>query len=314
MSIYKIHHITKYLYDSEVFESANQIKIFPFPKEGQDIMSQEIKITGDPILNKFFDYWGNGTAFFTLNPAHKELVIDSRLIVSAIGKEIDESVSTLDDWQELPNLIQKDILLLDYSSCEKIEHQEIVDDLINELELRKLTPIQAANKANQYIYENYKYVKGITTIETTVDEIIQLKSGVCQDFAHLLLHILRSLGLPARYVSGYICPNRSGMRGEGATHAWVDVYIPNLGWIGIDPTNNCYANINHIQLAVGRDFTDCTPIKGVFKGSAKQNLLVYVSVGYEDGHIFEETNTVQMQKEQTIVAANIILEQHQQQQ
>lgn len=313
MSIYKIHHITKYLYDSEVFENANQIKIFPFPKEGQDIFSQEIKITGDPVLNKFFDYWGNATAFFTLNPAHKELIIDSRLIISAISKEIDENKSNMEDWVQLPKSIERDILLLDYRLCEKIEHQEIIDTIIDELQLKTHTPIQAANIANQYIYENYKYVKGITTIETTVDEIIQLKSGVCQDFAHLLLHILRTLGLPARYVSGYICPNKNGMRGEGATHAWVDVYIPNLGWIGIDPTNNCYANINHIQLAVGRNFTDCTPIKGVFKGPARQDLLVYVSVGYEDGSVFEETNTVLMQKEQTIIAPSIILEQHQQQ-
>ena len=151
--------------------------------------------------------------------------------------------------------------------------------------------------ASEYIFNNYKYVKGITTIETTVDEIIELKSGVCQDFAHLLLQILRTQKIPARYVSGYICPNKNGMRGEGATHAWVDAYIPNLGWIGIDPTNNCFANENHIQLAVGRHFTDCTPIKGTFKGPANQELSVYVSVGYEDGSVFEDENMVQLYKE-----------------
>lgn len=313
MSIYKIHHITKYLYNSEVFESANQIKIFPFPKEGQDILSQEIKITGNPVLNHFFDYWGNGTAYFTLNPAHEELVIDSRLIVRTIAQDIDESKSKIEDWEQLTSLKSKDIMLFDYSIIEKIEHQEIIDAIIEELGLSELPPIQTAKIANQYIFENYKYVKGITTIETTVDEIIQLKSGVCQDFAHLLLHIFRTLGLPARYVSGYICPNKSGMRGEGATHAWVDVYLPNLGWIGLDPTNNCYANVNHIQLAVGRDFADCTPIKGVFKGSANQDLLVYVSVGYEDGSVFEDTTTVLMQKEQSLIPPEIILQQHQQQ-
>ena len=87
------------------------------------------------------------------------------------------------------------------------------------------------------------------------------------------------------------------MRGEGATHAWVDAYIPNMGWIGIDPTNNCFAHEHHIQLAVGRDFSDCTPVKGTFKGPANHELMVYVSVGYEDGTIFEDENEVTMLKE-----------------
>lgn len=312
MSIYKIHHITKYLYDREVIENANQIKIFPFPKEGQDILSQEIKISGNPDIFRFFDYWGNATGYFTQNPPHHELVIDSRLIVRTIGQEIDESRSSMQEWVEIHEQIKSDIILFDYALKEKIENQELIDDLIEQLALRKQPPLQAALIINKYIYENYKYVKGITTIETTIDEIIQLKSGVCQDFAHLLLHILRTLQIPSRYVSGYICPNKSGMRGEGATHAWVDVYLPNFGWIGIDPTNNCYANVNHIQLAVGRDFADCTPIKGVFKGPANQDLLVYVSVGYEDGTVFEDTNTVLMQKEQTRIAPALLIQQHQQ--
>jgi transglutaminase-like putative cysteine protease len=98
--------------------------------------------------------------------------------------------------------------------------------------------------------------------------------------------------IPSRYVSGYICPNKNGMRGEGATHAWIEALIPGYGWAGIDPTNNVWVTNKHIKLAVGRNFNDCTPIKGTFKGSADQNLSVYVSVGYEDGKTFEELNDV----------------------
>jgi transglutaminase-like putative cysteine protease len=147
---------------------------------------------------------------------------------------------------------------------------------------------------SEYIFKNFKYLKGITNIETTVDEILQHRAGVCQDFAHLMLHILRSCHIPCRYVSGYICPNKDGMRGEGATHAWVEAWIPGYGWAGIDPTNNVWVTNKHVKLSVGRHFYDCSPVKGTFKGPARQKLSVFVAVGYEDGNVFEETNDVHM--------------------
>src|SRR5207248_9977980 len=109
-----------------------------------------------------------------------------------------------------------------------------------------------------------------------------LTAGVCQDFADILMVMLRLLKIPARYVSGYRCTNSSTMRGEGATHAWAEAYIPDYGWLGIDPTNNCIANETHVRLAVGRNFSDCSPVKGVFKGASDHNLEVSVAVGYED--------------------------------
>ena len=118
--------------------------------------------------------------------------------------------------------------------------------------------------SSDYIFEHFKYIKGITNTETTIDEILDTKAGVCQDFAHIMLQILRTLKIPSRYVSGYICPNRKGLRGEGATHAWVEAWIPRSGWAGIDPTNNVWVTNTHVKLATGRDFTDCSPVKGAF--------------------------------------------------
>ncbi|HTQ27308.1 MAG TPA: transglutaminase family protein, partial [Puia sp.] len=103
-----------------------------------------------------------------------------------------------------------------------------------------------------------------------------------------LLVMLRAIQVPARYVSGYICPNRNGMRGEGATHAWVEAYIPSDGWLGFDPTNNCLAGDLHVRLAVGRNFSDCSPVKGTYKGLSGHTLEVGVSVSYEDGNVVEE--------------------------
>ena len=146
-----------------------------------------------------------------------------------------------------------------------------------------LTPLEAARQLRTYVFDHFKYIKGITTVETTLDEVWKLKAGVCQDFAHILLVFLRQIRIPARYVSGYICPNSNGMRGEGATHAWIEAFIPFNGWVGLDPTNNCEADDLHVRLAVGRNFSDCSPVKGTYKGAAGQQLEVGVSVSYEDG-------------------------------
>jgi transglutaminase-like putative cysteine protease len=299
MPVYKIHHITKYKYDRPVRESANQIKIYSYNKIGQEILSHELVITDEPNINKFNDYWNNTVGYFTVSKPHQELVIDSRLIAKTFFYEIDESLSTKKDWQIFESEISKNIILLDLVQIEKIKSQDKIQLYLNDIDAYNLSPLEAAKKCNQFIFENFRYVKGITTVETTVDEILEFRSGVCQDFAHVLLQMLHTIGIPSRYVSGYICPNKNGMRGEGATHAWVDAFIPNIGWIGLDPTNNCYANEHHIQLAVGRDFSDCTSVKGTFKGPANHELMVYVSVGYEDGTIFEDENEVQMQKENT---------------
>jgi transglutaminase-like putative cysteine protease len=128
------------------------------------------------------------------------------------------------------------------------------------------------------VYNNFTYKQGVTNIETPMEEIWNLKTGVCQDFAHILLVMLRFFGIPARYVSGYICPKETGVRGEGATHAWVEAYIPFYGWLGLDPTNNCIVTDGHVRMAVGRSFSDCTPVKGTYKGSGEHTLEVTVHV------------------------------------
>jgi|SRR5665213_1068741 len=117
-----------------------------------------------------------------------------------------------------------------------------------------------------------------------------------------MLQVLRTLKIPSRYVSGYICPNKRGLRGEGATHAWVEAWIPQYGWAGIDPTNNVWVTNTHVKLAVGRDFRDCSPVKGTFKGLGNQHLSVYVSVDYEDGQIFQELHKVESHKKDKAAA------------
>lgn len=298
MSLFKIHHITKYLYYDYISESTNQIILFPKNTENQEIISHDLNISHEPSIYKYNDYWGNTIGIFTINQPHNELIINSSLTVSTIATECEKEKSKIKDWQTLQELIGGNIILYDLAIKENIKSQDIIEQINHKLYNQHQTPLDYIIACNQYIYTNFKYEKGITNIETKIDDILSLNSGVCQDFAHVMLQLLRSKNIPARYVSGYVCPNKNGMRGEGATHAWVEAYIPNLGWVGLDPTNNCIVNDEHVKIAVGRHFKDCSPTKGIYRGTnTDQELFVYVSVGYEDGSVLECENEVIMTKE-----------------
>jgi transglutaminase-like putative cysteine protease len=304
MPVFKIHHITKYVYDRQVKESVNEIRILPYQCPEQEVLQQNLVITGHPPLHTFTDYWGNQTGTFNLIYPHTELVIENKLLVRTTNPST-HNINYNSGFNDLTKEVDSNLTMLELSRPDMIESFKAIMDIVSSIYGKSKSIASIVEESCQYIYKNFQYTKGITTTETTVDEILEHQGGVCQDFAHVLLQILRSMSIPSRYVSGYICPNKSGMRGEGATHAWVEAWIPQYGWAGIDPTNNIWVTNKHVKLAVGRNFNDCSPIKGTFRGEADQNLSVYVSVGYEDGKTFEEVTNVQMghvKREATVVS------------
>lgn len=297
MPVFKIHHITKYEYEKPVTESVNEIRVFPYHCATQEILQHDLTITDHPDIQIFQDYWGNKTGLFSLIHSHRQLVIESRLIVRTTASS-QLQINFHSGFDILQQEAQNNLLLLELMRPDSIDNQSLINNITREVFQPGRTVASVVEKSSEFIFKNFKYTKGITTIETTVDEILHHQGGVCQDFAHVLLQILRTLSIPCRYVSGYICPNKNGMRGEGATHAWVEAWIPQYGWAGIDPTNNVWVTNNHVKLAVGRNFSDCSPVKGTFKGPSRQELFVWVSVGYEDGHTFEETNRVRLDRQE----------------
>ncbi len=294
MPIFKIYHITKYEYDRPIRESVNEIKIFPFANSEQEVLFHELHICNIPELQVFNDYWSNKTGVFNVLTQHNKLIIESKLVLRTTAPS-QLRINFHSGFDKLNNEVNSDLKLIELSDADSITNQSAIDEIIQKIIGDKKSVAALVERCAEYIFKYFSYIKGITNIETTVDDILEHRSGVCQDFAHLMLQVLRTLRIPSRYVSGYICSNKNGMRGEGATHAWVEVYIPGYGWGGIDPTNNIWVTNKHVKLAVGRHFHDCSPTKGTFKGSARQKLSVHVSVGYEDGNVFEEMNNVQMQ-------------------
>lgn len=287
MAKFKIQHITKYNYEVPVRDSANQIMLYPISDEYQEIVFHKISVTGNPVIELHKDIFHNTIGTFTHSKSHQELVIDSRLEVNTQIKKISEDTEAKEiQWIALEKL-RNQIPFIDFLKLETFHYLPELQEIIDENKSMNYTPLQSAGEFCKYVFTNFTYKKGITTVETTLDEIWNIKSGVCQDFAHMLLAFLRLNYIPARYVSGYICPNKNGMRGEGATHAWVEAYIPFYGWLGLDPTNNCIANEKHVRLAVGKNFSDCSPVRGTYRGTSNHILEVAVTVAYEDGQTTE---------------------------
>jgi transglutaminase-like putative cysteine protease len=322
MPEFEIQHITRYIYEGTVRDSANQIILFPIKDQYQDVLKQELTITGNPLVDTHTDYYGNEVGSFTYTDKHSVLTINSKIWVSTKHRELPVSdIFPAHQWDDLRRL-QFVVPYIDFLKQEYFEGLAELKAIVEKDWVADDTPYQVALRFCKYVYDNFEYIKGVTTVETTLDEIWKLKAGVCQDFAHILMEMLRLVHIPARYVSGYICTSRHNMRGEGATHAWAEAYIPDYGWLGIDPTNNCIANETHVRLAVGRNFTDCSPVKGVYKGPSNHKLEVAVSVDDEnvlnnndaqinDAHV---TNIISESSKNSYQRYMAIIQQQQQQQ
>jgi transglutaminase-like putative cysteine protease len=290
----EIKHITRYIYDSPVRDSANQIILYPINDEYQDVVKQEITITGSPLVDTHIDYYGNEVGSFTYVEPHMEMTISSKITVNTRHRLLPvNDIFPGEQWEDLKRL-QSIVPYIDFLKQEYFEGLSELKAIVEAEKAKDDTPYQVVLRFCQYVYDNFDYIKGVTTVDTTLDEIWKIKSGVCQDFAHILMEMLRIISIPARYVSGYICTGQNGMRGEGATHAWAEAYIPDYGWLGLDPTNNCIANESHVRLAVGRNFSDCSPVKGVYKGAAKHKLEVAVTVDEDDNYYNQERQVIEV--------------------
>lgn len=289
MPKYRIKHITRYTYPSAVIDSANQVMLFPIDDAQQEVKKHDLIISNQPSVELFTDYFGNKTGIFSVIKPHTQLTIESIIEVIIHDTKLPgNEMAAETQWDNL-NVIREQFPYMDFMLLESCDSYDEISSIVKSLMSDSTTPFSIATEMSAFVYKNFEYKKGITSVETKVDEIWKLKAGVCQDFAHILLVMLRIVGIPARYVSGYICPKNHELRGEGATHAWVEAYIPFHGWLGLDPTNNCIAGERHVRLAIGRSFTDCTPVKGTYKGSSEHTLEVSVTI--ENGSPVKEDAT-----------------------
>ena len=278
MTKFYLYHTTDYTYSDPVIESSNKILLYPYNDLNQQLVNHSISVSGNPNIFTYIDDYNNRVGFFTIATPIKSLVISSEAEI--ISKKIifpDDKLHADEQWLLLKKY-QNSIDFLPFLINEKINADNEITKLLSRNINTNYSPLENAKILCDYIHKNFIYQKGITNVFTTIDEIWKIKSGVCQDFTNVLIFLCRKAKIPARYVSGYVFADKT-LRGAGATHAWVEIFIPNYGWLGLDPTNNCIANDFHIRLAVGRNYEDCAPVKGVYKGNQTQLMNVNVHLG-----------------------------------
>ena len=255
--------------------------MYPLEDDHQKLISQQFFVTGNPEIRVSKDVFGNKFGLFTIVGPCNYLVISTTIEVETFYKDTlaDAYNSKLHTWADI-NLLAMDSSFQLFLNPKKYEKIWEISNLVLNMNVLSKNPLDVILECNRYIYNNFKYDTTATNVSSSLWDVWQMKAGVCQDFALVLIYMLRLANIPARYVSGYICSNNNGYRGDGATHAWVEAYLPNYGWWGLDPTNNCVVEDKHIKVAVGRDYQDVAPVKGEYLGAGNQTMNAVVTVSH----------------------------------
>jgi len=279
---YSLRHITRFRYSAPVHESVMELRMQPRSEGPQALRSFQITTNPRAQLYAYTDYLGNAVYHFNVLRAHEELRIEAQAVVEvATVAPLPEHVDPL-EWERYNsyNLSDLHFDLLEPSKFARSSPALVAFLAGNGIERPSGDPLSALKTLNHAIFAAFEYKPGITQVHSPIDVALTERSGVCQDFAHIMIAVARGWGIPSRYVSGYLHSRgaRRDRSGEDATHAWVEAYLPSLGWIGFDPTNDIMAAERHIRAAVGRDYADVPPTRGTFKGDAESELAISVAV------------------------------------
>ncbi|MBI1210952.1 MAG: transglutaminase family protein [Alphaproteobacteria bacterium] len=278
---YSIRHVTRYRYDAPVRESVMQL--YKQPKSDGAQRLQAFQVTTHPraTLQAYTDYLGNAVYHFDVPGAHNELVVEIEAAVEVHAQPAPPEWVDSSAWQVLGS---SDVQAENFDMLRPhglTQPSEALRDFLDERNLIKADdPMTSLRRLNRTIFDAFTYVQDETEVDSPIDVALKKRKGVCQDFAHIMLVVARGWGIPARYVSGYLYTKRDGgdRSAPDATHAWIEALVPGAGWVGFDPTNNVLAGERHIRVAIGRDYNDVPPARGVFKGPANSELAVAVTV------------------------------------
>ena len=258
----RIEHITTFNYDNLISEAYTEMCLRPLDGFGQHCLSFTLTTEPHDERLNYTDRFGNDISHFDVIQPHQKLVVAAK-----------SEVLTPDDFiQLIPSLSPLD----EYDYLTETAYAPFADGI---LRLAASQAVDGDLKATAFalmecVHATLQYEKGVTNVTTTAEEALALGRGVCQDYSHLMLAACRGQKIPARYVSGYLYNNG----GEAASHAWVDIYLQGEGWVSLDPTHNCKQTSEYVRVAIGRDYADVPPTRGIFVGNAKETMDVSVTV------------------------------------
>lgn len=287
--IYSVRHTTIFRYEPAVRESIMEVRLQPRSDGDQRCLNFALKVDPAATIMQYRDFSGNTVHHFDIAGAHAQVTVTAESSVEMQTSPVPRA-GDCGDWSDLDALIAAGDYWEDLLPSHFAKSTPALEDLAKELEReRKGNPLELLSGLNALIYQLFAYVPQSTKVDSPIDDALNSRQGVCQDFAHIMIALVRRLRIPCRYVSGYMFQRdetqdekQKDRSLEGASHAWVEALVPRLGWVAFDPTNNLVGADRHIRVAMGRDYADVPPTRGVYKGEAESELSVTVTVSPAD--------------------------------
>jgi len=272
VSRYRIVHKTAFRYSETVGASYNEARMLPSLADNQMVLSEKLEVEPKSSFHEYVDYFGTRVVMFEVLEPHGELSIVSKSVVQTNDQSLTEPLL---GWDDLPAAIVASVSLTE--AVAQTNRTRPSKEFISAIErlTKNLTPHEAALVVCRFVHDSMVYKFGITGVNSVAKEAWKEKVGVCQDYSHIVIGALRHLGIPARYVSGYLDPGKETAVGQkvlGETHAWVEWWAGS--WFAYDPTNDCEVLNRHIFVGRGRDYDDVPPMRGVFSGGSQHSELV----------------------------------------
>jgi transglutaminase-like putative cysteine protease len=276
----RIRHSTGFKYEGEVTASYNEARMLPSSSDGQFVLDSHLEISPLSSQHGYVDYWGTRVSSFEILTPHRELALTATSLVEVRDRpHADTGIS----WQDLPTVAGSQVQYIEQTRQTKLtDPPEDVRALAERIAAEATGPCDAAEAVARAVGEAMEYMQGVTGVHSTAKEAWAERKGVCQDITHVALGALRSLGIPARYVSGYLHPKPDAAVGEtvtGESHAWVEWFCGQ--WHAWDPTNLIPIGDRHVLVGRGRDYNDVSPLRGVYAGPFRSQLFVKVEITRE---------------------------------
>jgi transglutaminase-like putative cysteine protease len=276
---YSIRHVTRFTYDAPVSDSVMEVRAQPRTELCQRCLRFELATTPRSNVLAYRDPLGNIVHHFDIPGRHSQLTITAEAIVEFVGYPEPSAPLTIDAWPEIDAAAASGEHWDFLAPSQFARDSPLLVAFHEALALtRRRDPLTLVEVVGRAIHEQFEYRQQVTRVDSPIEDVLARREGVCQDFAHVMIAMIRRLGIPSRYVSGYLSHGAKDRSAEGATHAWIEAFLPSMGWVGFDPTNNCFASSRHIRVAIGRDYADVPPTRGVFRGRAASELAVAVHV------------------------------------
>jgi transglutaminase-like putative cysteine protease len=281
MDIYSIRHLTKFRYAHPVSESLMEARMHPRSDSNQRCLTFSLSVSPRCRVFSYRGHLGNTIHHFDIPGEHSQLIMIAEALVELDPLLDPPYFLSPDAWGELDTMVADG----DFSEMllpgEFAKPTPALIQLAHDLDVRRRDdPLMLLRQLNAAVYDYFTYVPRSTRVNSPIDEALESRQGVCQDFAHVMIALVRLLGIPCRYVSGYLYHGEQDHDRSiaDATHAWIEAFLPALGWVGFDPTNNLVASNRHIRTAIGRDYSDVPPTRGIYRGKTDSELYVAVKV------------------------------------